>query len=278
MKKREEILFDEKKHHYWLASNPDIVFTSGTGFIKQFTKPFNMDGASFGTAKGITRELKENDTYCPEKLRIFTKLFGDKSDSYFSLMKDNKQPFSAEYVKDVWKEKGLVARSFGTEVHNTLEKYIKGENVSLKEEDYKYQQSLPKIISGIKWLSTEQDCKFYPEFKMYCEELWLCGTADLLRLNLDGTYSLLDWKTNLEIKSVGYGKLLKPFNHLEDCELVKYSLQMYFYKYLLEKHYDISIKDCIILHLQDEDCVEIPCLDMETTILDMINIHQKKVA
>jgi hypothetical protein len=60
------------------------------------------------------------------------------------------------------------------------------------------------------------------------------GTMDLIAFN-DDCIKILDWKTSKEIKAESkYGsRALPPFQHLHDCELVKYSIQLLAYEWIL---------------------------------------------
>jgi len=44
---------------------------------------------------------------------------------------------------------------------------------------------------------------------------------------------MVDWKTNESINLAGYGKMLEPFDHLEDCNFTHYVLQLNLYRQIL---------------------------------------------
>ena len=96
---------------------------------------------------------------------------------------------------------------------------------------------------GVK-LAPEQKLKegVYPEHMVYLKSMSLCGQADLVEV-VDGYINIHDYKTNKEIKDKGFTnwegitkKLYKPVNHLDDCNLKHYNLQLSIYAYIIKKH------------------------------------------
>lgn len=267
MIQHEVLKFDEKTHTYWLDSDKSIKFTSGTSVLKGLFKPFNPKGASYGVAKCILKEFQENETFNEDSMPRFARLYGDVAESYFQLFKQEKYtdfPVTTEVIQEIWKAKGEKASAFGTEVHNALEDFILS---GLIKEHFDFDESVNKFKHGLNWLKLNiNNGVYFAEFRLYDKDLAIAGTADILRKNEDGTYSILDWKTSQKIDTESNYKLLKPFNYLYDCELVKYSLQMFLYKHILEKNYGITVRDCTILHLTDDECIEIPCVDLSKEI------------
>tara|TARA_B100001758_G_scaffold247851_1_gene267751 strand:+ start:9273 stop:10100 length:828 start_codon:yes stop_codon:yes gene_type:complete len=82
----------------------------------------------------------------------------------------------------------------------------------------------------------------YPEHLVYLKSAGLCGQADLVEI-VNGTINITDYKTNKEIKEKGFtnwegitNKMFNPVNHLDDCNLNHYSLQLSLYAYIIKKH------------------------------------------
>lgn len=82
----------------------------------------------------------------------------------------------------------------------------------------------------------------YPEHLVYLKSIGLCGQADLVEI-VNGYINVNDYKTNKEIKEKGFtnwegitNKMFKPVNHLDDCNLNHYSLQLSIYAYIIKKH------------------------------------------
>ena len=82
----------------------------------------------------------------------------------------------------------------------------------------------------------------YPEHFVYLKSLGICGQADLVTIVNDQIH-IIDYKTNKEIKEKGFtnwegitSKMYKPVNHLDDCNLNHYNLQLSLYAYIIKKH------------------------------------------
>lgn len=82
----------------------------------------------------------------------------------------------------------------------------------------------------------------YPEHFMFLKSAGVCGQADRVEVLYD-VIDLYDYKTNKEIKTVGFTswdnitqKMLGPCSHLDDCNLNHYALQLSVYMYIMLKH------------------------------------------
>jgi len=74
----------------------------------------------------------------------------------------------------------------------------------------------------------------------------------------NNSYVILDWKTSKSIPKVSFnGKMgIHPVtSHLMDCKFVHYSMQLSFYRYILEEYYGLLISDQLIAHLDGNSCV-----------------------
>ena len=98
--------------------------------------------------------------------------------------------------------------------------------------------------------------------------LGVCGMIDKLFYNVKcNELQIWDYKTNKDIKDHSpYGnKLINGLDHLEDCEMTKFSLQLGIYKYIIEKNTRISVGNCYICWLnadKNENYVTIPVWDL----------------
>lgn len=97
----------------------------------------------------------------------------------------------------------------------------------------------------------------HPTLKPYLSEIKLCspihrlaGTVDMVMKSDDGKYFLYDWKTSKEIKQHGYpgDSMLAPFEYLDNCNYVTYSLQLAIYKEMLAMK-GIHVDGSYIIHL-----------------------------
>jgi len=96
---------------------------------------------------------------------------------------------------------------------------------------------------GIKMASEQKlEDGIYPEHLVYLKSAGICGQADIVEI-VNGYININDYKTNKEIKEKGFtnwegitNKMYKPVNHLDDCNLNHYSLQLSIYAYIIKKH------------------------------------------
>lgn len=100
----------------------------------------------------------------------------------------------------------------------------------------------------------------YPEHLVYLKSSGLCGQADLVEV-VNNTLHITDYKTNKEIKEKGFTnwegitkKMYKPVNHLDDCNLNHYNLQLSLYAYIIKKHNPkLKIGKLVIQHVKFEE-------------------------
>ena len=151
-------------------------------------------------------------------------------------------------VEQLIKEWGKGAKR-GTIVHNELELFIK--------DGTEPKNSLACI--GAEWLKEKKknlENTFYSEVIVYSEELKVAGTIDLLVYNKEqDMYHLVDWKTNKRISEESFGNkkgILNSTQHLDDCNFIHYSLQLSFYRYILENYYRLKIGSQTLFHLKED--------------------------
>ena len=70
----------------------------------------------------------------------------------------------------------------------------------------------------------------------------------------DNSISIRDLKTNFDIYKKSYNKMLYPLDHLRDDKIMKYTLQLGLYCYLLErKGFKIREHDLCLYWINPED-------------------------
>jgi hypothetical protein len=113
------------------------------------------------------------------------------------------------------------------------------------------------------------------EFVIGDKESGLCGTLDNLSYNKKTKKLVIfDYKTNKEIKieNPRGETLLAPFKHLQSCELVKYSLQIWLYKLILEKNTPFKVDNGYVVWVAgDKDYELIPVLDLRNDAETILN-------
>lgn len=148
-------------------------------------------------------------------------------------------------------EKWDAKRDYGTKVHNEIEQKLK----------FQKEPTEQKAIDGLNWLESyrqKSDIKIYSEVIIYSKEFKIAGSIDILAHDkVTDTYDIIDWKTSKSIDKVSFnGKMgTHPITaHLMDCKFVNYSMQLSFYRYLLEKNYGLNVTNQYIAHLGELSC------------------------
>lgn len=168
-----------------------------------------------------------------------------------------RQGLTVEQVLAEWAK----AAPYGTAVHKQMEDFFFGADGPIDL----IEPYLPKLNQ---WRS--QDVEFYPETILYHPDAEIAGTADMLVKRGD-SWTILDWKTNKAIRKKGYKgkKMLYPFDHLDDCNHVHYSLQLSLYALMLGE----PVKNMNLVHIprHQETLEVIPCLDLRQEAQGIIN-------
>ena len=144
------------------------------------------------------------------------------------------------------------ARDFGIKVHNEIDLFLK--DSVLPEES--------RSINAIDWLKKYQmksEITIHSEVRIYSKELNLAGTIDILAHDArTNKYEIIDWKTSKSIDKMSFDNKMGTHqitSHLMDCKFVHYSMQLSFYRYLLEEYYGLKINNQLIAHLNGNACV-----------------------
>lgn len=236
------IFFNERAHRYWSVfpsgqTGPDgdtetvVEYASVTTLLKTCFKKFDEDLVAEQTA--ARRGLEK------------------------------------EWIIAEWREAGRRACRLGTRVHAVAEDAAMGRRPRHEpESDYERSlmrqawQEAVRIREAWKILAVEQI--------VFSTLANVAGQIDLSARDSDGVLWLLDWKTNKEINmSNRYGKkALAPIAHLDDCEFVRYGLQLSLYEWVLRSEgyikRDASVRRAIIHITPDEpSMIELPDMAFE---------------
>jgi ATP-dependent exoDNAse (exonuclease V) beta subunit len=219
------ILFLPQEHKYInIDPSEKIEWTSVTSVISKFKEPFDADTIAAKAAK-------------------------NKKSKWYGL--------DPEVIKEAWKNESLKAVNLGSWYHNQREKDLLAcSTISVEdcivpivpyiEKDGIKQAPLQKLENGI-----------YPEHMVYLKSAGICGQADRVEV-INGVVNIYDYKTNKEIKSTAFTnwegiskKMLPPVNHLDDCNLNHYNIQLSIYMYIILKHNPkLKAGKLVIEHIQ----------------------------
>lgn len=204
------IVFKADTHSYTsIDPSENITWTSVTGVISKFKKPFDADAIAAKSVK-------------------------NKKSKWYGM--------TVEDVKEAWKNESQKAVNLGTWYHSQREAAYTSCD-TIEQEGTTIPIFKPIEIDGIK-KAPDQKLKegIYPEHMVYLKSAGLCGQADRVEV-VNGFVNIYDYKTNKEIKTTGYtnwegitDKMLDPVTNLDDCNLNHYALQLSFYMYMILKH------------------------------------------
>jgi PD-(D/E)XK nuclease superfamily len=200
------IHFDEASHRY---SNNGQTYISATQLIDMVTNKFDVKGQAsrMAIAHGMT----------------------------------------PEYWEEKWKKISKKAQDTGNELHARQEDLLGARGLDLMEgKTYRVQN--PALIAAV---SGNMDYFYWPdgvysELLLWNHEYQIAGRADKVILSTHKSgyrfAHVHDYKTNKKLSTSswftpgeGYRRLKYPLAHLMDCDMVKYSLQMSIYQFMLEQ-------------------------------------------
>lgn len=229
------ITFTESDHSY--IDDQGHHYTSGTSLLKKFFPAFDKDRWSKHVAQ-----------------------------------RDNRS------VNDVLAEWDMAAGygcSVGTRVHENCENQFAGHQLHQPKDEREKElftlawEAVNKLQSKWRLIGTEM-IVFSPHY-------YVAGTIDLIMQNpASGDLWLLDWKNNKEISDTPFGgeKGLYPCDRLDNCDLVKYQLQLSVYhRIIIDEKYvprHTRIHQALIHLRPDEGIVWIPLSYLRAETAEMI--------
>jgi hypothetical protein len=250
-----DIKFFAKNHTYTIGDEKAKISVSGA--IKRYEKPFD-------TAKVAGFVAKKNGQTINEVLKEwdYKRDYSCHKGSEFHLFVEN---FLERKKITLDKEAFIAFLANSTSIYD--EKLVTG-----------YYNDMAMLINNFMnfydWWKQDR-ILLKSEFVIGDKESGLCGTIDNLSYNKNTKkLEIFDYKTNKEIKleNPRGDTLLAPFTHLQSCELVKYSLQLWLYKLIIEKNSPFEIDNCYIIWVAGlNNYQSIPILDLKSEAEIILN-------
>ena len=196
-------------HNHKYRSEDDTEWLSVTSFIGNFKQPFESD-------------------------KIAKKCSTNKKSKWYGMTPND--------IKEAWKAEAFRATTLGTWYHNCREADICNLN-DMERHGTTVPVFKPIEKDGVKYSPDQKLTNgVYPEHMVYLKSAGLCGQSDLVEV-INGEVHITDYKTNKEIKIESYTnwegvsqKMNHPLNHLDDCNLNHYALQLSIYLFIILKH------------------------------------------
>lgn len=203
-KNHQSKVYLEPIEHVYIHRETGKHYTSVTRVISSIEEEFDTDSVATAISLQVDDDPKKNP-------------------HYVGMTKDR--------IVAYWQEINDAANEYGTMVHEIVEKYLLAKKWYFPDDEFE-----KKVIAAYEALNIDEGKFIWPERILFSEEYELAGTTDVLIDIDDVFFDVGDWKTNKEFNYFSkYGKtLLKPFEHLQDCQFVVYTIQLSTYALMYE--------------------------------------------
>ena len=154
-----------------------------------------------------------------------------------------------------WERNGQMAREVGTFVHEQTESYFR-DGTFAKVCPFTFEDQT-EMISVEKerqhFLRFVMDYDIHPyrqEWPVYYTDLNIAGTIDMVCKEMDGEFTIYDWKRSSKVVNVLGQPIVEAFGgkrgfngiSLPDTPFYHYCIQQNLYRYMLEAHYGVKVK------------------------------------
>lgn len=222
IKKAETLVYLDPIPHVYINRETGEKYKSVTTVISSIEHEFDVDGVATSISKQSDLDPKKNPLY-------------------IGMSKDR--------IVNYWKEINDSANEYGTHIHETVEKYLLSNKWFFPEDELELS-----VCRAYDELNIDEGVCMYPERVLFAEEYKLAGTTDLLIDIDDVFFDIGDWKTNKVFNFFSPFKqtLKKPFEHLQDCQFVVYTLQLSVYALMYEMETGKKCRQLYAVHFNKE--------------------------
>ena len=185
----------------------------------------------------------------------------------------DKEGVSQEEIKERWKKINNDSKTYGSLIHEVLENYNCAKIIKEGYED---------LIKAYKELGiVKDDDTLLVEEKLFNHLYKLAGTADIIRLEDKGGFSIFDLKTNKKFNLFNpYSEyLLSPLTHLSACEYTTYALQLSLYAFMYQGMTGRNVNQLGVIYYNKEDnsFLYYPTPYMKNDVVVMLDYYAKNL-
>jgi ATP-dependent exoDNAse (exonuclease V) beta subunit len=157
-----------------------------------------------------------------------------------------------------WDANGRRARELGSLLHSNIQQHlVDGEMRGEISDEFPHFEA---FIAGKDWRP------LMVEEQVYCTEVGIAGTVDAVFEDSRGDVVICDWKRAKKMKFDNrWQKAKPPIQHLDDCDLSKYSLQLSLYRYLLRERLQDRNVSLLLVNFTDR-YTEIPIRELRDEV------------
>ena len=254
-KENDNVFFNDLEHVYLdkLSGEPYISVTT---LIGKYENKFNAD--FFSKYKALEALIDGDQFSLVKDGLLATQIWKPELLEKFNIDQQTFEDKTNEILKS-WDNTRDEACDHGSYVHEIMETSFYG-NTHFDLSNFGCPQICGDYacIKGNYHLDLENG--LYPEFLMSYvtpEGLHIAGQADLI-VKSGNDISILDWKTNKEIKKRSFFNKTKkknvmmkyPLSNIEDCNYWHYTLQLSLYAYILQQlNSNFNIKELKLVHI-----------------------------
>ena len=241
-----DIKFYEEGHIYDVKG--DKSYTSVTTFVHRLFPFFNEDK--------IIDKMMNSSNWTKSK--------------YYNMTKKE--------IKQQWKENRIQSASLGTSLHQYIEDTYNQKELS--EKQIKTSNDNVEYDYFRNFLKDHEDfIPYRTEWTIYDEYYKISGSVDMTFIDENGLISIYDWKRCKNIEQDNqYRKFAKfPNSDLDDNNYTHYCLQLNIYKFVLERNYNVKIKDMFLVAFHPENPLKnyqkIKVVDMQKRVKKLLDQH-----
>jgi hypothetical protein len=155
---------------------------------------------------------------------------------------------TSEEVQAEWKKLNDESKVYGSNIHEAIEVYNK---LGTVKDGY---EGVIKSYKELNIINPDED-QLLIEQQLWSHRDKLAGTADIIRIEDKGGFSVFDIKTNKKFNfySQYNEKMLTPLSHLPVCEYSTYCLQLSLYAYMYQIQTGRNVNQLGIFYYEREN-------------------------